>query len=129
MVDNYRVFRYWCCKVLPLVYEDSLSYYEVLGKVVKYINDLVEQDKIFSDELDELKKELASVQNWIDNFDTKEIKKLVEQCVATMIFVEINDNGYIVYNMPDSWKDIQFNTTGLDISIPGYDYGYLVLSY
>lgn len=129
MVDNYRVFRYWCCKVLPLVYEDSLSYYEVLGKVVKYINDLVEQDKIFSDELDELKKELASVQNWIDNFDTKEIKTLVEQCVATMIFIEINDNGYIVYNMPDSWKDIQFNTTGLDISIPGYDYGHLVLSY
>ena len=46
-----------------------------------------------------------------------------------MIFVEINDNGYIVYNIPDSWKDIVFNTTGLDISLVGYDYGHLVLSY
>lgn len=129
MVDNYRVFRYWCCKVLPLVYEDSLSYYEVLCKVVKYINDLIEQDKVFIDELDELKKELDSVQNWINNFDTTEIKRLVEQCVATMIFVEINDAGYIVYNIPDSWDDIVFNTTGLDIVVGDYDYGHLVLSY
>lgn len=33
-------FRFWCQKVLPLVYDDSLSYYEVLCKVVDYINKL-----------------------------------------------------------------------------------------
>ena len=27
-------FRFWCQKVLPLVYDDSLSYYEILCKVV-----------------------------------------------------------------------------------------------
>ena len=26
-------FRYWCQKVLPLVYDDSLSYYELLNKI------------------------------------------------------------------------------------------------
>lgn len=31
-------FRFWCQKVLPLVYDDSLSYYEVLCKVVNYLN-------------------------------------------------------------------------------------------
>ena len=30
-------FRYWCQKVLPLVYDDSLSYYELLCKVVDYL--------------------------------------------------------------------------------------------
>ena len=26
--------RYWCHKILPLVYDDSLSYMELLNKVV-----------------------------------------------------------------------------------------------
>ena len=33
-----RPFRYWCQKVLPLVYDDSLSYLELLSKVVDYLN-------------------------------------------------------------------------------------------
>ena len=35
-------FRYWCQKVLPLVYDDSLSYYELLCKVVDYLNKTME---------------------------------------------------------------------------------------
>ena len=36
---NYmKPFRFWCQKVLPLVYDDSLSYYELLCKVVDYLN-------------------------------------------------------------------------------------------
>ena len=34
-------FRFWCQKVLPLVYEDSLSYYELLNKVVSYLNNTI----------------------------------------------------------------------------------------
>lgn len=33
-------FIFWCQKVLPLVYDDSLSYYEVLCKLVTYVNGL-----------------------------------------------------------------------------------------
>jgi hypothetical protein len=29
-----KPFRFWCQKALPLVYDDSLSYYELLCKVV-----------------------------------------------------------------------------------------------
>ena len=46
-----------------------------------------------------------------------------------MIFVGINDDGYIVYYIPEEWKDITFNTTGLDIQIDDMEYGRLVLSY
>lgn len=41
MIRDYhalRPFRFWCQKVLPLVYDDSLSYYELLCKVVDYLN-------------------------------------------------------------------------------------------
>ena len=123
-------FKFWCMKVLPLVYDDSLSYYEVLCKVVKYINDLIENDKTMVEEIAELKSELNVVQKWIDDFDTSYAEQIIKDSLATMIFVEISDAGYIMYYIPDNWDSIVFNTTGLDISIQGVDeYGRLVLSY
>ena len=42
-----KELRYWVHKVLPLVYDDSLSYYELLNKVVVKLNELIENsDKI-----------------------------------------------------------------------------------
>lgn len=124
-----RYFKFWCYKVLPLVYDDSLSYYEVLCKVVDYINKLIEQDIEFGHEIEALKEDLAVVQNWINNFDTSYAEKIIEDALAKMIYVEISDAGYFVYYIPKSWEDITFNTTGLDVTIPDTEYGRLVLSY
>ena len=141
-------FKFWCYKVLPLVYDDSLSYYEVLCKVVDYINKLIEQDKSFGDELTKLREDLATVQNWIDNYDTSKlkndisivqewidnydttyVKNLVEKFIANMIYVDISNSGYIIYHIPESWNDVKFYTTGLDITVPTEnEYGHLVLS-
>ena len=50
--------------------------------------------------------------------------------LATSVFFEITDTGYWVANIPESWHDIIFNTTGLDIILDLQpDYGHLVLSY
>lgn len=122
-------FRFWCYKVLPLVYDDSLSYYEILCKVVDYINNLIETDKVQNDEITKLKQEVQTVQNWINTFDTSYAESIIDQYLATMIFVTISDKGYIIYTIPKNWKSINFNTTGLDIDVGGYDYGHLVLSY
>lgn len=123
-------FKMWCYKVLPLVYDESLSYYEILCKVVKYINNLIDQDKIIGNELNDLKKELDAVNKWIDDFDTSYIEKIVTQYLSTMIFVEISNSGYIIYNIPENWENITFNTTGLDITLDLQpEYGHLVLSY
>ena len=136
-MDSLKHFRFWCYKVLPLVYDDSLSYYEILCKVVKYINDLIDQDKVIGDTLESLQQALTEVQNWIKNFDTSYLEKLIAQYLAKMIYVYISDAGYIIYYIPETWEDIQFNTTGLDISndelsgnghVANYDYGHLVLS-
>lgn len=35
-------FKHWCQKVLPAVYDDSLSYYELLCKVTQYLNYVIE---------------------------------------------------------------------------------------
>ena len=128
-MNNLNNFRFWCQKVLPLVYDDSLSYYEVLCKIVKYINDIIGNEKELSDEFLELKKEVEKVQEMLDNFDTVVIERIVREYLATMIFVEISDAGYFVYYIPDSWDNIQFETSGLDVELPDVEYGRLILSY
>ena len=55
-------FRWWCQTVLPLVYDESLSYYEVLCKTQDFINKLIEQDKEFSKEFDKVYREIGSIE-------------------------------------------------------------------
>lgn len=47
----------FCYKILPLVYDDSLSYYEVLCKVTAKLNELVEY---FNDGLEDAITEVIS---------------------------------------------------------------------
>ena len=59
---------FWCHKVLPLVYDDSLSYYEVLCKVVAKINEVIE------------------LANGIDEYIDKEIEsKLTDEHLIELI--------------------------------------------
>lgn len=52
----YKDFRFWCQKVLPLVYDCSLSYVEVLYKVVDYLNNLIHDTSVLSEEVAELRE-------------------------------------------------------------------------
>ena len=133
MIPKLPHFKFWCQKVLPLVYDNSLSYYEVLCKVVKYINELINTDNQIIDNIEALQRELNIVQTWIENFDDnaeKILTELIDKYIATMVFFGITDDGYFVAYIPDSWDDIEFNTTGLDIFLEMQpEYGHLVLSY
>lgn len=128
--NNLKSFRMWCQKVLPLVYDDSLSYYEVLCKVVTYLNNVIEGTNGVIDDVEELKNDLATVQNWINNFDTKYAEKIIAQYIATMVFFGLTDSGYFVAYIPENWESIKFGTTGLDVDAPIQpEYGHLVLLY
>ena len=129
--------KFWCYKVLPLVYDDSLSYYELLCKVVSKLNELIEKYASFDDVVAEIQSAIDALQKQIDEFDTTYIEKLIKDKLANMIYVWISDAGYFIYYIPESWNDVSFNTTGLDISNEelannghnaNYEYGRLVLS-
>lgn len=129
MIDyhNLEYFSFWCQKILPLVYDDSLSYYEILCKVVDYINKLIDDDKAIIDNVNELKKQLDIVQKWIDNFDTTFIQKQVEEYIAKTIKTVtfgISSAGYFMAIIPSNWSDIEFGTIQ-----SGELYGHLTLSY
>lgn len=66
---NMKPFRFWVQSVLPIVYEDSLSYYELLSKVVKYINCLIEDTKELTNGMEVLKE---YVDNYFDNLNVQE---------------------------------------------------------
>lgn len=128
--NNLKYFRMWCQKVLPLVYDDSLSYYEVLCKVVTYLNNVIEGTNGVIDDVEELKNDLGVVQNWINNFNTAYAEKIIAQYIATMVFFGLTDSGYFVAYIPENWKNINFGTTGLDVdSSIQPEYGHLVLLY
>lgn len=132
MIGEVRHFRFWCQKVLPLVYDNSLSYYEVLCKVVTYINKLIDSDKEIIEDIDALKADMIEVQKWIDNFDDnaeKNLKEIIDKYIATMVFFNLTDDGYFIAIIPESWDDITFGTTGLDVFPAGIDYGHLTLNY
>ena len=129
-MKTFEPIKYWCFKVLPLVYDDSLSYYEVLCKVVAKLNEMREALNDLPETLKEIEAAIAQLQAWIDNFDTSIIEKWIQEHLANMIFVEINDDGFFVIYIPDSWKDITFNTSGWDYYLePPLDYGHLILTY
>lgn len=121
---------FYCQKILPLVYDESLSYYEVLCKIRDKMNEVIELSNSWDDQYKQLQEAIQEIQKWIDDFDTTYIEQLIQEKLATMIFVEITNAGYIVYNIPETWDSITFNTTGLDIELELQpEYGHLVLSY
>ena len=129
-IRTLRTFRFWCQKVLPLVYDDSLSYYEVLCKVIDYLNNLIADTNAIVENVNELSSALKEVQEWINNYNSSFVENIIEEHLASMIFVTISNSGYFIYHIPQSWNDIKFNTTGLDITLPLQPgYGHLVLSY
>lgn len=69
-------FRFWCQKVLPAVYDDSLSYYELLCKVTKWLQDLTEVTNTQSDAIEELQQTL---QNFLDGEITPYIESVIDQ--------------------------------------------------
>jgi hypothetical protein len=78
MIDK---LKYWCNKILPLVYDDSLSYYEVLCKTSAKLNEVIEStnglldawnmykndiDKAFGEYTAGLEKKFADLTDKID---------------------------------------------------------------
>lgn len=61
-------FRFWCQKVLPAVYDDSLSYYELLNKVVNYLNDIIHNVDAMSENITTLYQAYVNLQGWVNHY-------------------------------------------------------------
>lgn len=70
-----KPLRYLCHKVLPLVYDESLSYYEVLCKVVAKLNEVISVTNELETVIDEKVKEYL---------ESDEFKDLVREFIISL---------------------------------------------
>lgn len=85
-----KEFKFWCQKVLPLVYDDSLSYYELLCKVVDYLNKLSDSLNNTNEQIMQLAKEFNELKNYIDNyFDELDVQTEVNNKIQ-----QLQESGY-----------------------------------
>lgn len=111
--------------------KDTHSLDEAIAAIKQWIVDtqptINELERLYNDIItgnfpEEMKE---SLKKWIQENAIDLIGELVK-----MVFFGITDDGYFVAYIPESWADITFNTTGLDINIPlEPEYGHLILSY
>ena len=139
-------FRYWCQKVLPLVYDDSLSYYELLCKVVDYLNKAMEDVETLHGDVTSLHTAYTELQNYVNiYFSTLDVQveinnkldKMAESGVLGNILSKIipigqpifinstnemtNKNAIYVLTtngMIYMYKNTQFEATGLTYGSP-----------
>lgn len=71
-------FRFWCQKVLPLVYDDSISYYEVLGKMVVYLNQVIDNVNADTENVQTLKEAFDELVEYIDEIGEIDIRELTQ---------------------------------------------------
>ena len=92
-----KPFRFWCQTALPLVYDDSLSYYELLCKVVTYLNKVIEDVNQTSVEHDKLWDAIQKLEFYVRNYlgkdvVTEEVNKRLDELVSSGELAEILDN-------------------------------------
>lgn len=67
-------FRYWAQKILPAVYDDSLSYYELLNKIVQKLNEVIELANASGEQSSAAMQALIEIRDNLDKFVIEAIK-------------------------------------------------------
>ena len=100
-------------KVLPLVYDDSLSYYEVLCKVKEKMNEIIDLDNLQSEAINELGDQSAERYN---KFEQKILADLAEMKVELEEDIASGDND-VMEQLSALISTLSDEVDGLDESV------------
>ena len=122
-----RPFRFWCQTVLPTVYDDSLSYYELLNKVVSVLNDVIDNESTVENNVTELYNAFVELNTFVDTyFDDLDVTEEINNKLDTMA-----EDGTLarllaeyVYTAPTYAENISQMTDHSTLYINGQD-GYI----
>ena len=88
--NNRGNFVFWAQKVIPLVYDNSLSYYETLCKVVDYLNNVIENVDTAEANLDSLHAAYDLLQDYVNHyFDNLDVQEEINNKLDELV-----DEGY-----------------------------------
>lgn len=87
-------FFFWSQKILPLVYDDSLSYYEVLCKVVTFLNNVIQDMDAVEANTEALRNAYNELQGYVntyfDNLDVQnEINHKLDEMAESGILTDL----------------------------------------
>lgn len=99
------------------------------------LNEWIETNTPRIEDLERFQAELESgnlpegvqrgIEAWLSTHATEVISAIIKN-----VWFGLTDSGYFVAYVPESWSDIIFKTTGLDIDLELMpEYGHLVLQY
>lgn len=111
-----------------------LNLFDLLDKLVCYANMLGVRINVTDSDVSELKAEFERLKDGkIWDMYEKKLKEWIDESlpdiigqVAKMVFFGLTDDGYFCAYIPDSWKDITFDTGAV---FGQTDYGRLILKY
>lgn len=140
MFNSVEELQYWSQKIIPTVFDDSLSYLESVERLKSIVKEMIgairilgESNKELTDKYKEVLKELERLQKTIDDFikgytivdGSITLEKLADDVldrieelviitvkdVAKFVMFGLDDEGYFNAYIPDTWDDITFSTT------------------
>ncbi len=113
---------YFCQRILPAVYDDSLSYYEVLCRVTAKLNEVIEHSVGVDETISKIVSEVNDIWDYIKGPDfhgdveeyvkgwlESNISKVLDPFVR-QVFFGLTDDGYFCAYVPKSWSEISFDT-------------------
>ena len=121
-------FRMWCQKMLPMVYDDSLSYYEVLCKVTKFLNDVVSNLNTAVTDISNLHEAYIVLQKWVDTyFDSLDVQTEINNKLDKM--ASDGNLNEVIYSFLDKYKEeIDIAITMQNNSLKKYENAISVLN-
>lgn len=103
-------FRFFCQRVLPSVYGNSLSYYELLCKVTEYLNETMSNVNDLNDDMKSLYEWMQQLQNWIDEyFDNLDVQQEINQKLD-----EMAENGQLQTIMERLFSQLSAQIANID---------------
>ena len=109
-----KPFRFWVQTALPLVYDDSLSYYELLCKVVDYINKFIDTENDFAEVITEYTAKVDEIQKYVeDYFTSTDFQQMVNDAIDQM--AESGEFDEIIESILGTY------TTDLDARVDGLE--------
>lgn len=130
----------WCAGLIPSVYDESLSYYEQIAKVLSVLEEVIKHLGETDANVEELKRLYYSLKEQFDAFVDGGFEEyyeallrawidenaptIIKDMLLTGVFFGLTSDGYFCAYKPSTWEDVQFDTGAI---YGTEEYGRLIL--